>query len=191
MKLQQTINYQIDNTGHWLTGARVVCSPNYDDRPNNTAIDLLVIHGISLPPGQYGNGYIDQLFTNTLVAAAHPYFKTISSLHVSSHLLIDRGGEVTQYVPFTGRAWHAGISSFAGRDSCNDYSIGIELEGCDDEAYTEIQYQRLARITDIICKHWKLITKDRIVRHSDIAADRKTDPGTVFNKHYYFSLLTI
>jgi N-acetyl-anhydromuramoyl-L-alanine amidase len=184
-------DYQIDAEGSWLTGARIVASPNCDDRPENMNIDLLVIHGISLPPKEYGGCYIDQLFTNTLDTAVHPYFSQICELRVSSHLLIDRKGEVTQYVPFNKRAWHAGESSFDGRKQCNDFSIGIELEGCDEENYCEAQYYSLAKVTDLICQRWQKITKDRIVGHSDIAPGRKTDPGPAFDKNFYFSLIKL
>ena len=184
-------DYQIDQQGEWLMGAKLVTSPNCDERPDVTDIDLLVIHGISLPPKQYGGDYIDQLFTNTLDKDEHPYFADIHHLRVSSHLLINRQGEVTQYVPFIKRAWHAGVSSFCGREQCNDFAIGIELEGCDDEAYCQAQYQTLAQVTDLICQRWQKITKDRIVGHSDIAPGRKTDPGPAFDKDYYFSLLTL
>ena len=185
------VHYQLDKDGNWLNEVDIVVSPNFDARPENVEIDLLVIHGISLPPGEYGGGFIDQLFTNRLDPAEHPYFEEIKDLRVSSHLLIKRNGAVTQYVPFKQRAWHAGVSCFAGREQCNDFSIGIELEGCDDEAYTEEQYQVLAVITDVICQRWQKITKDRIVGHSDIAPGRKTDPGAAFNRDYYFSLITL
>ncbi len=187
----QNVDYQIDDKDGWLIGARVVASPNCDERPDTSDIDLLVIHGISLPPKEYGGGFIDQLFTNTLVPERHPYFADIHHLRVSSHLFIDRKGQITQYVPFTKRAWHAGESAFAGRRQCNDFAIGIELEGCDDEAYCDIQYYTLAMATDLICQRWNKITKDRIVGHSEIAPGRKTDPGPAFDKDYYFSLLTL
>ncbi len=174
-----------------MLGARIVKSPNCDARPDPTDIDLLVIHGISLPPQAFGGGFIDKLFTNALSPDAHPYFAKVHKLRVSAHLLIDRTGEVTQFVPFTKRAWHAGASSFNGRQQCNDFAIGIELEGCDEKAYCEIQYTNLAVITNLICQRWKKITKDRIVGHSDIAPGRKTDPGASFDKDYYFSLLTL
>ncbi len=190
MKLKKP-DYQIDDEDAWLIGARAVPSPNCDARPEKTDIDLLVIHGISLPPKEYGGGFVDQLFTNTLDVEAHPYFAEIHELRVSSHLFIDRKGSVTQYVPFTERAWHAGESSFNDCNQCNDFSIGIELEGCDEEAYCEVQYYTLAMITDLICQRWKKITKDRIVGHSDIAPGRKSDPGPAFDKDYYFSLLTL
>lgn len=183
--------YQIDDQGEWLSGARIVASPNCDERPDISDINLLVIHGISLPPHKYGGGFIDQLFTNTLNKDAHPYFTEIIQLRVSSHLLIDRKGNVSQYVPFIKRAWHAGESEFCGRSQCNDFAIGIELEGCDEEAYCDIQYITLAEITDKICQRWQKITKDRIVGHSDIAPGRKTDPGPAFDKDYYFSLLKL
>ena len=183
--------FQIDKTGNWLTGVRRVESPNCDQRPENHDIDLLVIHGISLPPGEYGGSFIDQLFTNRLNKDAHPYFSEIYELRVSSHLFINREGSVTQFVPFNKRAWHAGESCFAGRNQCNDFSIGIELEGCDDEDYTKAQYLSLASVTDTLCQRWQKITKDRIVGHSDIAPGRKTDPGPSFDREYYFSLLTL
>ncbi len=184
-------NYEIDEEGAWLADVRKVQSPNCDERPVGTEIDLLVIHGISLPPRQYGGQYIDDLFTNSLDVNVHPYFAEIQDLRVSSHLLIERDGSVTQYVPFSKRAWHAGISEFDGREQCNDYSIGIELEGSDDEAYCDEQYRTLAVLTDIIRQRWNRITKDRIVGHCEIAPGRKTDPGPAFDKDYYFSLLKL
>ncbi len=185
------VEYQIDEQGEWLSGAKIIESPNCDERQDSSDIDLLVIHGISLPPKEYGGDYIDQLFTNTLDKNEHPYFTEIHHLRVSSHLLIDREGNVTQYVPFIKRAWHAGESTFCGRSQCNDFAIGIELEGCDEEAYCNVQYQVLAQITKLICRRWQKITKDRIVGHSDIAPGRKTDPGPAFDKNYYFSLLKL
>ena len=185
------MSYNINEEGTWLTGARVVSSPNCDTRPLDTEIDLLIIHGISLPPKEYGGGYIDKLFTNTLPPDEHPYFMKIKELHVSSHLLIDRQGSVTQYVPFDMRAWHAGESTFDGRNNCNDYSIGIELEGCDEEAYKNDQYLVLAEITNLLCQRWQKIKKDRIVGHSDVSRGRKTDPGPFFDMGYYFSLLKL
>ena len=160
-----------------------------DDRPEDMDIELLVIHGISLPPGEFGGPCIDQLFTNTLNKDDHPYFAEVSDSRVSCHLLIDRGGEITQFVPFNKRAWHAGESKFMGRHQCNDFSIGIELEGCDDIPYTEAQYHSLARVTNIIVEQWSTISRDRIVGHDRIAPGRKTDPGKSFNWDYYFSLL--
>lgn len=145
------------------------------------AVDLLVIHNISLPPGCYGGGYIEALFDNRLDAAAHPYFRDIASLKVSAHLLIDREGRITQFVPFDKKAWHAGQSCFQGREACNDFSIGIELEGCDDEAFTDDQYESLIEVTRLLMANYPRITLDRIVGHSEIAPGRKTDPGPCFD----------
>ncbi len=161
----------------WLEGVRHCPSPNYDTRPSD--IELLVIHSISLPPGQFGGPFIDQLFTNSLDENVHPYFASIINLRVSAHLLIRRDGEVVQYVPLHKRSWHAGVSNFKGRTKCNDFSIGIELEGCDDVPYTDIQYQKLAEITKILQQVWPSLTQ--IVGHCDIAPERKTDPGPLFD----------
>ncbi len=185
------MSYCIDQCGKWLRGVRIIRSPNRSQRKDEADVDLLVIHGISLPPGQYGGDYIDRLFTNTLDPVGHPYFAKIAGLRVSAHLLINRQGDVTQYVPFSDCAWHAGVSSFAGREHCNKYSMSIELEGCDEEAYSDEQYSTLAAVTDVICRRWPKITQDRIVGHCDIAPDRKTDPGPAFDKEYYFSLVGI
>lgn len=160
--------------------ARLVPTEHCDERQDSRDISLLVIHNISLPPKQFGGPYIDQLFTGRLNSGDHPYFEDIAALRVSSHLLIRRNGDVVQYVPFHKRAWHAGVSSFEGRDKCNDYSIGIELEGADDIPYEKIQYQTLANITQVILKAYPQITPARIVGHSDIASGRKTDPGPAF-----------
>ncbi len=165
----------------WIDGIDHCLSSNYDERPENVEINLLVIHCISLPPGQYGCDYIDQLFTNTLDPAAHPYFEEICDLRVSTHLLIRRTGEIVQYVPLTKRAWHAGVSEFRGRKSCNDFSIGIELEGCDDELYEDVQYSRLIELTQLLQKNWPQLGSESIVGHCDIAPERKTDPGSAFD----------
>ena len=159
--------------------ARQNPSPNCDARPE--AVSLLVIHGISLPPGQYGGPWIDALFTNTLDPHEHEYFQQIHTLQVSSHILIRRDGELVQYVPFDQRAWHAGESCFENKTCCNDFSIGIELEGTDDEAYTDSQYQQLATLVANIQAAYPAISRDRIVGHSDIAPGRKTDPGPAFD----------
>ena len=156
-------------------------SPNFDERPGGCEIDLVVIHGISLPPGEYGGPWIDRLFTNDLDPGEHDYFSEIAHLKVSSHLLIRRNGELVQYVPFTMRAWHAGDSCHEGRQACNDYSIGIELEGQDFEPYTEAQYERLARVVHELVAFYPELSADRIVGHSDIAPQRKTDPGEAFD----------
>jgi AmpD protein len=172
---------KLDTNKAWLDGVRHCPSPHQDDRPDGMNIDLLVIHSISLPPGKFGGPFIDQLFTQTLDSKAHPYFAEIAQLRVSAHLLIRRTSEVVQYVPFIKRAWHAGVSSFGGRERCNDFSIGIELEGCDEVTYTDEQYQQLARVIRILRSAWPILTKERIVGHSDIAPGRKTDPGPLFD----------
>lgn len=161
--------------------ARQAPSPNQDARPADAEIDLLVIHGISLPPAEFGGPYIDQLFTNCLPRDAHPYFAGLHALKVSSHLLIRRGGELVQYVPFGRRAWHAGVSRWGGRSACNDFSIGIELEGCDDTPYTDTQYDRLIAAVNVIRAAYPAITPERVVGHCHIAPGRKTDPGPCFD----------
>lgn len=165
----------------WLGTARRLDSPNFDDRPVGLVPDLLVIHNISLPPEQFGGSNIDRLFTNCLDPEAHPYFAEIADLRVSSHLLIDREGKVTQFVSLHDRAWHAGNSSWQGRESCNDFSIGIELEGSDTQQFSEAQYQSLTGATMAIQARYPDISTDRIVGHSDIAPGRKTDPGPFFD----------
>lgn len=175
------ISYQIDTASGLLSGARQVASPNFDARPSNVAPDLIIVHGISLPPGEYGGAWIDQLFTNLLPWDAHPYFKQIEGTKVSSHLLIRRDGEVVQYVPFQQRAWHAGASNYQGRERCNDFSIGIELEGVDDAPYEAEQYRELARVIVTLCAMYPFLSPDRVVGHSDVAPDRKTDPGESFD----------
>ncbi len=155
-------------------------SPNFDRRPRGARLDLIVIHGISLPPGRFGGGWIDRLFANDLPADADPYFATIKDLRVSTHVLIDRGGALTQYVPFKLRAWHAGRSEYCGRASCNDFSVGIELEGTDDVPYELAQYERLAQLVASLQKAYPSLRDAPIVGHSDIAPGRKTDPGPAF-----------
>lgn len=173
----------------WLLDARARPSPNCDTRPDPADISLLVIHNISLPPGRFGGAYIDQLFTNTLDAAAHPYFAQIHTLRVSSHLLIDRRGRLTQYVSLGARAWHAGVSTFEGRERCNDFSIGIELEGCDDRPFTQKQYRRLITVTRLLLQAFPRLTPARITGHSAIAPGRKTDPGPYFDWAHYRAAL--
>ena len=174
----------------WLVGSGIRHCPssNFDSR-KGTDVSLLVIHNISLPPGEFGGCHIDQLFTNSLDTTAHPFFGTIAELRVSAHVLIDREGKVTQYVSFEDRAWHAGKSWFQGRDNCNDFSIGIELEGTDDMPYTEEQYRTLAAITRELLNLYPRLNRDTIVGHCDIAPDRKTDPGKSFDWERYFALL--
>ena len=161
----------------WLADVRRVVSPNYDQRPQASDISMIVIHNISLPPGQYGGNGILALFTNRLDANAHPYYQTIANLRVSSHFLIRRDGELVQCVSVLNRAWHAGISVWQTRTHCNDFSIGIELEGCDEEAFTEDQYQVLNQLLDTLESHFPILD---VVGHSDIAPGRKTDPGPMF-----------
>ncbi len=163
-----------------LEGARYVPSLNCDDRPDGE-ISLLVIHGISLPPGEFGGPFIEEFFTNCLQSSAHPFFEEICTMQVSSHLLIRRDGEVVQFVPFHRRAWHAGASCYDGRSRCNDFSIGIELEGADDVEYTRAQYDHLAQVVSVLMQAYPLIRTERIVGHCDIAPGRKTDPGPSFD----------
>jgi len=177
--------------GGWLQQARRVPSPNFGPRPAGCVPRLLVVHNISLPPGQYGGDHIERLFTNCLDWDEHPFFAGIRGAQVSAHLLIRRGGEVVQFVSLADRAWHAGQSCYAGQDNCNDFSIGIELEGTDDEAYTGAQYRVLAAVTRAIQAYYTDIDVSRIVGHSDIAPDRKTDPGPAFDWNRYRSLLAV
>ena len=165
----------------WLSTATALASPNADPRPDKSDISLLVIHNISLPPGQFGGGHVAELFTNTLDPNTHPYFAEIANLKVSAHLLIDREGVVIQFVPFDQRAWHAGVSAFAGRPACNDFSIGIELEGTDTDPYTHLQYECLVKITQCLIAEYPALSSERVAGHRDIAPDRKTDPGPAFD----------
>ncbi|MEB5971949.1 1,6-anhydro-N-acetylmuramyl-L-alanine amidase AmpD [Pantoea dispersa] len=164
----------------WISSARKVPSPHFNARPDNEPPSLLIIHNISLPPGEFGGPWIDRLFTGTLPADAHPYFADIAQLRVAAHCLIRRDGELVQYVSFDQRAWHAGISQFAGRENCNDFSMGIELEGTDTLPYTDAQYAMLQQVTRLLMQHYPL-TPQRITGHSDIAPERKTDPGPAFD----------
>jgi AmpD protein len=164
-----------------LEGARQVPSPNFNERPSGMPLELIVVHNISLPPGEFGGTAIDEFFTNCLDSARHPYFRELAGLQVSSHLLIRRGGEVVQYVPFSRRAWHAGVSRYKGRENCNDFSIGIELEGADDVPYAETQYERLADVVSCLLHTYDSLSAEDIVGHSDIAPGRKTDPGPAFD----------
>jgi AmpD protein len=164
-----------------MTGVQYIPSPNQDDRPDEQAPELIVVHGISLPPGEFGGSWIDHLFTNCLDPHAHPYFREISGLKVSSHFLIRRDGEIIQYVPVNRRAWHAGESCYKGRSACNDYYVGIELEGEDDTPYEAVQYDRLLSVIKELMAAYPAIGEDDIVGHVDIAPGRKTDPGLAFN----------
>jgi AmpD protein len=178
----------IDPAG-WLSPVVRCPSPNFNARPTLDDISLLVIHNISLPPGQFGNHYVERFFCNQLPRNDHPYFATICHLEVSAHCLIDRDGRVTQFVSFADRAWHAGASSFSGRDNCNDFSIGIELEGTDDQPYADAQYTSLVAITRLLLVRYPALNAQRIVGHSAIAPGRKTDPGPAFDWQQYFGLL--
>lgn len=166
-------------TDGWLTTARRQPSPHFDDRPDNESPSLLVVHNISLPPGKFGGPWIDALFLGTLDPTADPFFAQIAHLRVSAHCLIRRDGEIVQYVPFNKRAWHAGVSSYRGRERCNDFAIGIELEGTDTLPYTQAQYQQLAAVTRELISEYPAIA-DNMTGHCDIAPVRKTDPGPAF-----------
>lgn len=170
-----------DINDHWLAVARRVDSPNYNLRPDAAEIQLIVLHNISLPAGCFGGGYIEALFTNCLDCQCDPRFSDLEGLEVSSHLLIDRQGELTQFVAFDKRAWHAGASQYCGRDNCNDFSIGIELEGTDETPYTDRQYNRLAEVVSGLIQAYPGLSREAIVGHSDIAPGRKTDPGPSFD----------
>jgi AmpD protein len=178
-------------SGGWLRAveARIIVSPNADARPPGCQVDLLVIHNISLPPGQFMNGAVERLFTNALDLGAHPYYAHLAGLKVSAHFLIDRLGGLTQFVSTDQRAWHAGASTLdvdgVRRERCNDFSIGVELEGCDDLAYSQMQYQRLAALTRTLREHYPIA---HVRGHNEIAPGRKTDPGAAFDWQRYFAL---
>lgn len=186
---KRDMQVNINRTNGLLNPVRYLPSTYCDERPPNMQIDMIVIHGISLPPGQFGMGMIEKFFCGELNISQHPYFSTIATLKVSAHLLIDRQGNVTQFVPFMKRAWHAGISHFRGRERCNDFSIGIELEGSDDLLYEKNQYTQLAHIIKLLMATYAPITRERIVGHSDIAPGRKTDPGPFFDWAYLDKVL--
>ncbi len=175
----------------WLRQARCVPSPNCGPRPPGCVPELLVLHNISLPPRCYGGDHIERLFTNCLNWNEHPYFESIRGMQVSAHLLIRRDGELLQFVSCDDRAWHAGQSSYQGRDNCNDFSIGIELEGADDDAYADVQYTVLSAVTTTLLAHYPGLSTARIAGHSDIAPGRKTDPGPAFDWPHYRQLLSL
>ncbi len=179
----------IDRATGLLAGVRQVLSPHCDERPAGAVPELLVVHGISLPPGEFGGPWIDRLFTGTLSPEAHPYFREIAATRVSAHALIRRDGAIVQYVPFGERAWHAGASQYRGRESCNDFSIGVELEGTDDTAYAEAQYQQLAALAAALLAAYASLSSEHIVGHGDIAPGRKTDPGAAFDWPRFRALL--
>ncbi len=181
----------VDAATGLLAGPRQVLSPHFDDRPSGVAPDLIVVHGISLPPGEFGGPWIDRLFTGGLPADAHPYFGTIADSRVSAHALIRRTGEIVQYVPFGRRAWHAGVSSYRGRAGCNDFSVGIELEGTDDTPYADAQYEQLAALIQVLLEAYPTLSRERIVGHSDVSPGRKTDPGAAFDWERLRRLLVV
>ncbi|TAK74952.1 MAG: 1,6-anhydro-N-acetylmuramyl-L-alanine amidase AmpD [Gammaproteobacteria bacterium] len=180
--LTQTMT--LDRQSGLLTPVTYRPSPHCDARPAGEVVDMIVIHGISLPPGEFGSPAIEAFFCGQLDHRLHPYYASIASLRVSSHLLIKRTGEIIQFVPFAERAWHAGESFFHDRPRCNDFSIGIELEGTDDIAYEPLQYEQLSRVIRLLMQAYPAITKERIVGHVDIAPGRKTDPGPLFDWDY-------
>lgn len=174
---------------HYLSTASQIPSPNCDDRPDPGDISLLVIHCISLPPEQFEGDHVDQLFCNCLDPDEHPYFKEVYRLRVSAHLLIRRDGDVRQYVPFHRRAWHAGASNYQGRERCNDFSIGIELEGSVTQGYTDAQYRQLAEVVKVLLANYPGLSREHIAAHSDIAPGRKADPGPLFDWERFYGLL--
>lgn len=171
---------RLDPASGWCDGARHCPSPNFNERPEGE-VSLLVLHNISLPPGQFGTGKVQQFFQNRLPVDEHPYFADIAQLRVSAHFLIERDGAITQFVSCNARAWHAGVSSFEGRENCNDYSLGIELEGTDDLPFSDAQYRALAELTEVLLRAYPQMSTARICGHSDIAPGRKTDPGPCFD----------
>lgn len=179
----------ISATSGLVSGARLTPSPNFDARPSGCEPELIVVHCISLPPGEFGGPWIDEFFTNRLDPCKHPYFREIFEMRVSSHLLIRRDAEVVQYVPLNMRAWHAGESCFAGRDCCNDFSIGIELEGIEEIPYEDVQYTRLVEVIQALRQSIPSLRDAPVVGHSDIAPHRKRDPGPAFDWQRLRSLL--
>ena len=176
--------FDVDVSDGLISPARLVVSDNRDARPSGAAPQMIVLHGISLPPGKFGGTEIEALFTNRLDWSAHPYFEEIRGFEVSAHLLIRRNGEVVQFVPFSERAWHAGESCFQGCSACNDFSIGIEPEGLDDEPYAPVQYERLVAVIRALVQAFPGLSYERIAGHADIAPGRKTDPGPAFDWPY-------
>ncbi|HEX4023865.1 MAG TPA: 1,6-anhydro-N-acetylmuramyl-L-alanine amidase AmpD [Steroidobacteraceae bacterium] len=171
----------IDGATGLLQGAAQVLCPHWDERPPGASLDLIIVHGISLPPGEFGGPWIDRLFCGDLPAGVHPSFAEVATLRVSAHALIRRNGAIRQYVQFGARAWHAGQSSWRGRSGCNDFSVGIELEGTDQVPYTEAQYVALAMLVRALCRTYSSLGIDRIAGHSDVAPGRKSDPGAAFD----------
>ena len=181
---------QLDPDTGWFDGINHCPSPNFNERPQGE-VSLLVSHNISLPPGQFGTGKVQAFFCNRLDSQEHPYFREIAGLQVSAHFLLERSGDVIQFVSCLNRAWHAGISCFAGRENCNDFSLGIELEGTDDQPYSDLQYAALGKLVSLLQLYYPQITRQRICGHSDIAPGRKTDPGPAFDWPRLFALLPV
>jgi AmpD protein len=176
-RVKPAARISVDRDGIVRAAAQVP-SPNFDDRPEGTAITLLVVHGISLPPGQFGGTGIVELFTNRLDPAGDPYYATVAKVKVSAHFLIRRDGALIQFVPCAKRAWHAGASSWQGRARCNDFSVGVELEGADDVPYGDAQYAMFARLVQALRRRYPIA---KVAGHSDVAPGRKTDPGPAFD----------
>jgi AmpD protein len=183
------LSLKIDPATGLLVNVRQVLSAHFDARPAGAVPELIIVHGISLPPGEFGGPWIDRLFTGGLPADAHPYFRDIARGRVSAHALIRRDGRIVQYVPFGARAWHAGQSEYRGRSSCNDFSIGLELEGTDDVPYADPQYEQLALVAQALLATYPLLSPMHIVGHSDVAPGRKTDPGRAFDWSRWRQLL--
>ena len=181
MSRSQHTEFTVDRVSGILAPARQCLSPNHDERPDGSVISMLIVHGISLPPGEFGGDHIENFFCNKLDWSAHPYFTEIKGLEVSAHLLIRRDGSIVQFVPFTLRAWHAGQSSFRGATRCNDFSIGIELEGDDDLPYADEQYEALTGVSRTLLVAYPELSTRTIAAHSDVSPGRKTDPGPVFD----------
>lgn len=183
-------SWRVDPASGLLLGARQVPSPHQDARPPGAGVELVVIHGISLPPDDFGGPWIEDLFLGRLDPAAHPYFAAIQGPRVSAHLLLRRGGEVVQYVPFLRRAWHAGVSSWRGRERCNDFSVGIEVEGSEHRPYTDVQYRILAEVLAALAAAYPALAyPDRLTSHADVASERKSDPWETFDWRRLLALL--
>jgi len=192
MGMESASALKVDSATGLLLGIRQVLSPHFDARPANVVPDLIVVHGISLPPGEFGGPWIDKLFTGSLPQDAHPFFRDVGApgRRVSAHVVIRRDGQITQYVPFGARAWHAGTSEYQGRKGCNDFSMGIELEGVDDIPYTDAQYGSLTRVVRALLAAYPTLSTQHITGHNDIAPGRKTDPGPAFDWGRLRSALT-
>lgn len=174
---REATSLRLDEAG-WLQGAERILSPNFDARPAGDGVRLIVVHAISLPPDEFGGPGVEQLFTNTLDPQAHPYYATIAGLRVSAHFFIRRDGVLQQFVSCEDRAWHAGVSCWRGRAQCNDFSVGVELEGCDTRAFEPVQYRRLAELLRVLCERYPI---EDVVGHSEVSPGRKTDPGPCFD----------